>query len=431
MDTFTYNDPNWGNLINTDSDRIINGQDKQPERIDGIRTYTDGERCILHWYYTSHIKPFLDKIKEAKTRMEIATKQGLYLLKLQDVLTAKQKDEEKKLKVKTEQLDNEIQEEKNKLPSTLQHNQEKRQAKAEKKENTKQNFKKIMTFMLVGFLIEALAFIATKSFQNETLGWDVITTRLLFLLGIYLESAYLYVKYIKTRNKVAKAFVALSILASAACLMHVIAAAVINDVTAVSENLYFGLEQLTSETESEETSTGLITKLLAQPGLIEFLFSSLLCFCEIIITLDVTPSKKGIRSNPTTNEEAISQGPNYDQLGIKMTLEHIESLTREKDEIRQKAQQDKERLAKQIDRIKEMLKATENQQNEASKELDKNLTDFESSTFLVWEKINGHDRLLQKEYAFRSKGKTTQKLVLEPVTQKDIETYYLSKHNNQ
>lgn len=431
MDTFTHNDPNWGNLIKTDSDRIINGQDKQPERIDGIRTFTDGERCILHWYYTSHIKPYLDKTKEAKTRMEIAAQQGRYLVKLQNALTEKQKDEEKKLKEKTEQLDNEIQEEKSKLPSTIQYNQEGKQAKAEKKENTKQNFKKIMTFMLVGFLIEALAFIATKSFQNETLGWDVITTRLLFLLGIYLESAYLYVKYIKTRSKVVKAFVALSILASAACLLHVIAAALINDVPDVTENLYFGLEQLTAETGGEELSTGLFTKLLSHPGLIEFIFSSLLCFCEIIITLDVTPSKKGVLSNTTTNEKAISREPKYDQLETKMILEHIESLTREKDECRQKDEQDKERHAKQSDRIKEMLKEAENQQNEALKEMDKNLTDFESSTFLVWEKINGHDRLLQKECAFRNKGKMTQELVWEPVTQKDIETYYLSKHNNQ
>lgn len=434
MDTFTNNAPNWGNLVDTDSENIISGHEQSPKRIDGVRTFTDGERFILHWYYTTHIKPFLDRIKEAKLQMNIAAKQGQYLVKLQDLFSAKQKDDEKKVKEEIDQIEAEIQEEKSKLPADYQFDKEEKKAKAERKKVTWQNTKKIAAFMLVGFLIEALTFIATKSFQNETLGWDIIMTRLLFLFGIYMESAYLYIKYIKTRSKAVMVFVALSILASAACLLHVIAAALINDVPSTAENLNFGLEQLTAGSGNEETTTGLISKFLSHVGLPEFIFSSVLCFGEIIF--DVTSIKKetSTKTSPKneekSNQEASIQDPDYTQLAISKTLEHIERLTREKNDKYLKLEQNSVRNAKTMDKIKEMLGAAEKRQNEASKECDKCVADFEASTFLVWDKINGHDRLLIKECAFRSKGKTSQNLAFEPVSQKDIETYYLSKLNN-
>lgn len=421
MDTSTHKAPNLLELAKMDARKIMEGTGNLPKRIGGVRTFTEAEKRILLFYYIILIKPILDKIDEAKRKRKQAAETGKRL-----VLKAEQLQNES-TQIDIQRIQKEIEEEKSKLPSSLQTNGTDEQAKTEKKKETRQNLKKIMAFMLVGFLIEALAFIATKSFQNETLGWDVITTRLLFLLGIYLESAYLYIRYIKTRNKVVKGFVALSILASAACLLHVIAAALLNDVSETSTTVNYGLQQLAEATNSSDTSTGWGTKFLSYPGLVEFVFSSLLCFGEIILNLDITKTKNEECEDSSTKEETYYLEPDFNQLSNEQTLEHIEELERQKD-IAKKIMSDQ---TDQNDSIIAKCEEAKSNGIDAKKIEDELLEEIVLRFLDILEVINCYGQIRKQELDYRNKGKPSPDYIVEPIYYEDVVSFNISQHESK
>ena len=293
---------------------------------------------------------------------------------------------------------------------------------APKKKEKKRKVNGLFSFLLVAFIAEFVAFLATFNLQQENLSTDAIWWRLAYIGVIYVYTIILYLKYVKTRVPTVKGLLIGCILLGFVCLLHAIAVTFLNLDTITNTNTGYDLTQINPvETES---NTSILSNLISKPGLAEFLIATLLVFVGEIVTIDSRKKEAAETTAETyslTSEELISD--DFGTATRQSAAHHLAILKEKRAKLLERCNNRTAAYEEYVNSINAQLEANELKMEQAQTDLDKNQQEMESLLDKVVSDLANYRKLLLNELAFRL-GVEESSFKYEPATKADVKAYY-------
>lgn len=411
---------------NNDCCAILAGS-KAPYR-DAIslrRVFTSGE--------VETIRPLIPQIKEHKSGIDEAEKQVQIEDANSKVLIDKftedtnayeeanqaDKDELTKLKQRREQ-------EEKKLhalttnPDGGQDNDGKQNKPIPPQKRSNSNLKRFAGFMLVAFVAELVAFIATISLQRENLSMSAIYTRIGFIAVIYVYTGILYHRYTKSRLASVKALLIGCIMMSLVSLLHVVAVSYLNLDATTSDTMEFSLSAL-EEVETHDTPS-IITSILYSPGLIEFIISTILVFAGETLTIDDKKKAPTQAPETTTPLQNTLKPIDFTQALIESIRRHIEKIDMEIAQLKKRMEQRNAEFDIYTAEFTTQLQECQKKKAAAEKALTIHQEQLDHIIDQAYYMLESYRTLVVSELAFNL-GVAPDTITYEPATKDDIKNY--------
>lgn len=404
--------------VSEDVNQIISGGAQLPSRdASGKRFFNQGELKVLRTL-ESKVRQMLNSIKKALNELKIgeATRKmlGNELEKAtMEYAREQQADEAELAKVNAqiEQLEQEI-------ASRRQTNYD----EAPKQEVKKRKMNGLLSFLLVAFIAEFVAFFATFNLQQENLSTDAIWWRLVYIGVIYVYTIILYIKYVKVRTVAVKGLLVGCILLGFICLLHAMAVTFLNLDVVNATSAGFDLNQI--ESIEEEANKGVLFDLISKPGLLEFLVATLLVFIGEIVTID---GKKGVETKTTVETGTMPlsemEAIDFEAIAKQNTFQHITILKEKQTKLFDRCNKRTAEFNERVNAINEQLEANEQKMELAKMELEKYRLEMDALFDRVLSDLANYRKLLLKDLAFRL-GTDTTSFKYELVTKEDVLAYY-------
>lgn len=417
MNTTSTNNPIMA-AVGEDVNQMITGGDQFPSRdASGNRFYNHGENRILR-IFEPKVRLIQSAITKALKELEIgeATRKilGAELQAAQEKYEKDQHADEKELadfNNKIEMAEMEI------APMSLSVKDD-----APKNKDKKRKPKGLFSFLLVAFIAEFVAFLATFNLQQENLSTDVIWWRMAYIGVIYVYTIILYLKYVKTRVLAVKGLLIGCILMGFVCLLHAIAVTFLNLDAITTTNAGYDLTQI--DPAVTETNTSILDNLITKPGLAEFLIATLLVFIGEIVTID---SKK--KEETETIDESVNM---LSEDTIVIDIEDIDKhnaarrlaiLKERRVKLLERCNKRTALFKEQVDNINAQLEANEQKMEQAQSELDKNQQEMEALLDKAVSDLAKYRKLLLNELAFKLAVEVSS-FKYESATKADVKAYY-------
>lgn len=404
--------------VSEDVNQIISGGAQLPSRdASGKRFFNQGELKVLRTL-ESKVRQMLNSIKKALNELKIgeATRKmlGNELEKAtMEYAREQQADEAELAKVNAqiEQLEQEI-------ASRRQTNYD----EAPKQEVKKRKMNGLLSFLLVAFIAEFVAFFATFNLQQENLSTDAIWWRLVYIGVIYVYTIILYIKYVKVRTVAVKGLLVGCILLGFICLLHAMAVTFLNLDVVNATSAGFDLNQI--ESIEEEANKGVLFDLISKPGLLEFLVATLLVFIGEIVTID---GKKGVETKTTVETGTMPlsemEAIDFEAIARQNTFQHITILKEKQTKLSDRCNKRTAEFNERVNAINAQLEANEQKMELAKMELEKYRLEMDALFDRVLSDLANYRKLLLKDLAFRL-GTDTTSFKYELVTKEDVLAYY-------
>lgn len=404
--------------VSEDVNQIISGGAQLPSRdASGKRFFNQGELKVLRTL-ESKVRQMLNSIKKALNELKIgeATRKmlGNELEKAtMEYAREQQADEAELAKVNAqiEQLEQEI-------ASRRQTNYD----EAPKQEVKKRKMNGLLSFLLVAFIAEFVAFFATFNLQQENLSTDAIWWRLVYIGVIYVYTIILYIKYVKVRTVAVKGLLVGCILLGFICLLHAMAVTFLNLDVVNATSAGFDLNQI--ESIEEEANKGVLFDLISKPGLLEFLVATLLVFIGEIVTID---GKKGVETKTTVETGTMPlsemEAIDFEAIAQQNTFQHITILKEKQTKLSDRCNKRTAEFNERVNAINAQLEANEQKMELAKMELEKYRLEMDALFDRVLSDLANYRKLLLKDLAFRL-GTDTTSFKYELVTKEDVLAYY-------
>lgn len=293
---------------------------------------------------------------------------------------------------------------------------------APKKKEKKRKANGLLSFLLVAFIAEFVAFLATFNLQQENLSTDAIWWRLAYIGVIYVYTIILYLKYVKTRIPAIKGLLIGCILLGFVCLLHAIAVTFLNLDVVTTTSTGYDLTQI--DPVETESNTSILFNLISKPGLAEFLIATLLIFVGEIVTID---SKK--KEAAETNDETYSMPSEAlisDDFGAatrQIAAHHLAILKEKRAKLLERCNNRTAAYEEYVNSINAQLEANELKMEQAQTDLDKNQQEMETLLDKVISDLANYRKLLLNELAFRLDVEESS-FNYEPATKEDVKAYY-------
>lgn len=291
-----------------------------------------------------------------------------------------------------------------------------------KKKEKKRKANGLLSFLLVAFIAEFVAFLATFNLQQENLSTDAIWWRLAYIGVIYVYTIILYLKYVKTRIPAIKGLLIGCILLGFVCLLHAIAVTFLNLDVVTTTSTGYDLTQI--DPVETESNTSILFNLISKPGLAEFLIATLLIFVGEIVTID---SKK--KEAAETNDEKSSMPSEAlisDDFGAatrQIAAHHLAILKEKRAKLLERCNNRTAAYEEYVNSINAQLEANELKMEQAQTDLDKNQQEMETLLDKVVSDLANYRKLLLNELAFRLDVEESS-FKYEPATKEDVKAYY-------
>ncbi len=293
---------------------------------------------------------------------------------------------------------------------------------APKNKDMKRKPKGLLSFLLVAFIAEFVAFLATFNLQQENLSTDAIWWRLAYIGVIYVYTIILYMKYVKTRVLTVKGLLIGCILLGFVCLLHAIAVTFLDLDVVTTTSAGYDLTQI--DPVVTESNTSILSNLITKPGLVEFLVATLLVFVGEIVTID---GKKKEEAETTTEPVNI---PSEDTITIDIegidkinAAQHLAILKERQAKLLERCNNRTALFEEQVERISAQLEANEQKMEQAQADLDKNQQEMEALLDKVASELAKYRKLLLNELAFKLAVEVSS-FKYEPATKADVKAYY-------
>lgn len=291
-----------------------------------------------------------------------------------------------------------------------------------KKKEKKRKANGLLSFLLVAFIAEFVAFLATFNLQQENLSTDAIWWRLAYIGVIYVYTIILYLKYVKTRIPAIKGLLIGCILLGFVCLLHAIAVTFLNLDVVTTTSTGYDLTQI--DPVETKSNTSILSNLISKPGLVEFLIATLLIFVGEIVTID---SKK--KEAAETNDETSSMPSEAlisDDFGAatrQIAAHHLAILKEKRAKLLERCNNRTAAYEEYVNSINAQLEANELKMEQAQTDLDKNQQEMETLLDKVISDLANYRKLLLNELAFRLDVEESS-FNYEPATKEDVKAYY-------
>jgi len=416
MNTTTTNNPIMV-AVGEDVNQIITGGNQLPSRdSSGNRFYNHGENRVLRIY-----EPKVSLIQNAITK---ALKELKIVEATRKILGAELQSAQEKYEKDQHTDENELVDYNNRIetaemeiaPMPILAEDEPPKKKAKKKANG------LLSFLLVAFIAEFVAFLATFNLQQENLSTDAIWWRLAYIGVIYVYTIILYLKYVKTRVPAVKVLLIGCILMGFICLIHAIAITFLNLDVAATPGSGFDLAQI--EPNETEANTSILSNLISKPGLVEFLVATLLVFVGEIVTID--GKKKDATETTVIASSSLSEELIFTDFGTAVqqsAAHHLAILKERRAKLLERCNKRTTAFEAYVDSINAQLEANELKMEQAQTDLDKNQQVMETLLDKVVSDLSNYRKLLLNELAFRLAVEVSS-FKYEPTTKADVKAYY-------
>lgn len=407
------------NDVNKDVNQIITGVTQLPWRDGSGKRFFNliVENRIIRFYENtvSQLQKAINKTLGEQTIGEITRHMlSTELQKATDKYTEDQQADESKLA----DIDSQLEKLEQEVASTPTHVED----DVPKNKDKKRKSKGLLSFLLVAFIAEFVAFLATFNLQQENLSTEAIWWRLAYIGVIYVYTIILYLKYVKTRILVIKGLLIGCILLGFVCLLHAIAVTFLNLDVVTTASASFDLNQI-EPIEAEDTSD-ILSNLISRPGLVEFLCATLLVFTGEIVTID---SKKTEVSEDITETISISTDElgsfNFDEANRQITLQHIAILKGKRSKLLERCNKRTKEFNNYVNSINAQREANEQKMEQAQTDLDKYQQEKETLLDKVVSDLAGYRTHLLEKLAFRLAVEKSS-FKYEPATKSDVKVYY-------
>lgn len=404
--------------VSEDVSQTITGGSQLPSRdATGKRFFNLGENKILR-IFEPKVCQIQNAIKKALKELEIGEAMrkilGTELQAAQEKYEKDQREDEKQLADLDHQIENsEI--EISLVPLHVENDTPK-----EKDKKTKS--KGLLSFLLVAFVAEFVAFLATFNLQQENLSTDAIWWRLAYIGVIYLYTIILYLKYVKTRVLAVKGLLVGCILLGFVCLIHAIAVTFLNLDTVTTTSLGYDLAQI--DPVVVETNPSILTHLITKPGLAEFLVATLLVFVGEIVTIDGKKKKETETTDKTVNiqtEDTITI--DIDDIMKQTDTQHLYILKVRRAKLLERCNNRTALFEERVESINAQLEANEQKMEQTQADIDKCQQEMEVLLDKVVSDLSNYRRLLLNELAFRL-AVDVSSFKYEPATKADVKDHY-------
>lgn len=407
--------------IGEDSNRFITGGAELPSRDNyGRRSFNVGETKLLQ-LHEPKMRQIQNDLKRSQKELRIgeATHKilGVELDRLTSTFAIEQKEDEaeyERVNSQLEQMD---------LASTTSTTKGLISEEKSQRTNKKIKANGLISFLLVAFIAECVAFLATFNLQQENLSTDAIWWRLAYIGVIYVYTIILYLRYVKTRNNTIKGLLVGCILLGFVCLLHAIAVSFLNcDVVSTTNNSEFSLNQL--DTVEAETNASLLSVLISKPGLGEFLLATLLVFVGEIVVIDdgnrkeITETSSEIVSAPL-EESSLVDFRKASQENLNL---HFSVLKDRKIKLGERLNQRIAEFNNHVNGIKAKLEDNEQKMELAKNECEKDQYEMDQLLDTVVLDLANYRNLLLEDIAFRL-GKEKRSFKYEPATKEDVRVH--------
>lgn len=404
--------------VGEDASQTITGGTQLPSRdASGNRFYNIGENRVFR-IFEPKVRLIQNAIKKALKELGIgeATRKilGAELQAAQKKYETEQRADEEKLPKLDEQIETAEMEV---APMPLPVEDE-----APKKKEKKRKVNGLFSFLLVAFIAEFVAFLATFNLQQENLSTDAIWWRLAYIGVIYVYTIILYLKYVKTRVLAVKGLLIGCILLGFVCLLHAIAVTFLNLDIVTTTSTGYDLTQINPvETEN---NISILSNLISKPGLAEFLVATMLVFVGEIVTID-SKRKEAVETTDETSslpsEELI-----FDDFGTatrQSAAQHLAILKEKRAKLLERCNNRTAAYEEYVNSINAQLEANELKMEQAQTDLDKNQQEMGTLLDKVVSDLANYRKLLLNELAFRLAVEVSS-FTYEPATKADVKAYY-------
>ena len=415
MNTTTTNNPIMA-AVGEDVNQMITGDEQLPLRdASGNRLFNLGENRILG-IFEPLVRKIQNAIKKAQKELGIgeATRKilGTELQAAQEKYEKDQHVDENELAELNDYIEK-TELEVNQMPLSVNND-------ASKKKDKKMNG--LLSFLLVAFIAEFVAFLATFNLQQENLSTDAIWWRLAYIGVIYVYTIILYLKYVKTRVPAVKGLLIGCILMGFICLLHAIAVTFLNLDVVTTTSAGYDLTQI--EPVDTETDTSILSNLISKPGLAEFLIATLLVFVGEIVTID--GKKKEAVETPAETTSLSSEEPitiDLEAAAQQNASRHLAILKERRAKLLERCNKRTAAFEEYVNSINAQLEANELKMEQAQTDLDKNQQEMETLLEKVVSDLANYRKLLLNELAFRLAVEVSS-FKYEPATKADVKAYY-------
>lgn len=399
-----------------DVSQIIAGNAPLPSRdATGRRFFNLGENIILR-NFEPKARQIQNAIKKALKELKICESTRAILCNQlqaeQEEYEKKQHEDEKELA----DLDGQIEKAEIEVASMPLHVENDTLNKKDKKSKPKG----LLSFLLVAFVAEFVAFFATFNLQQENLSTDVIWWRLAYIGVIYLYTIILYLKYVKTRVLAVKGLLVGCILLGFVCLIHAIAMTFLNLDIVTAASAGYDLTQIDSVVT--ETNPSILTNLIVKPGLAEFLVATLLVFIGEIVTIDGKKMKETEVATETVDKQAEEPINIYD-IRKQNAARHLAILKERRVKLLERCNRRTALFGARVVSINAQLEANEQKMEQIQTDIDKNQQEMEFLLDKVVSDLADYRKLLLDELAFRLAAEVSS-FKYEPASKADVKAYY-------
>jgi hypothetical protein len=404
--------------VGEDVNQMITGGDQFPSRdASGNRDFNHGENRILRIYETK-VRLIQNAITKALKELGIGEAArkilGAELQAAQEKYEKDQHTDEKELadfNNKIEMAEMEV------APMSLSVEED-----APKNKDKKRKPKGLLSFLLVAFIAEFVAFLATFNLQQENLSTDAIWWRMAYIGVIYVYTIILYLKYVKTRVLAVKGLLVGCILLGFFCLLHAVAVTFLNLDTVTTTNAGYDLTQI--DPAVTETNTSILTNLITKPGLAEFLVATLLVFIGEIVTIDGKKKEETETADESVNmlsEDTIAI--DIDNIDKHNAARRLAILKERRAKLLERCNKRTTLFNELVDNINAQLEANEKKMEQAQTELDKHQQEMEALLDKAVSDLAKYRKLLMNELAFKL-AVDMSSFKYEPATKADVKVYY-------
>lgn len=377
----------------------------------GVRSFTIGENRILQTFESKELE-IKNKIKESSNELEC---QKHTLKTYHDELNEKVekfKQDNREVQEEIEKVSSERKKIEEEVASSPLSGIDETPPKQQKIRKTNGLF----SFLLVAFIAEFVAFLATFKLQQENLSTDAIWLRGIYVFVIYIYTIILYIKYVKTHNKVVKGLLAGCFLLGFVCLLHAIAVTFLNlDVVSTTSAVY-DLNNI--EPIDTTISTSIISNLISRPGLAEFIIATMLVFLGEIVAIDDNKNT----SNNSIETSIQSQEPSIEDIyavGKQNAIRQI-AIYRDKEKKLYETGNKSTTMANDyVNSMSRQLEATTQKMKIASIQLEESKLEEDDLNNKKVSLIAEYDKLLASELAC-SLNVDVSTIKYEPATKDDI-----------
>lgn len=417
MNTTTSNNPIMA-AVGEDMNQMITGGDQLPSRdASGNRFYNHGENRILR-IYEPKVRLIQNAITKALKELGIgeATRKilGTELQAAQEKYEKDQHVDENELVELNDQIEK-TELEVNQMPLSVNNG-------VPPKKDKKRKMNGLLSFLLVAFIAEFVAFLATFNLQQENLSTDAIWWRLAYIGVIYVYTIILYLKYVKTRVLAVKGLLIGCILMGFICLLHAIAVTFLNLEVITTTSVGYDLTQI--KPVETETDSSILSNFISKPGLAEFLIATLLVFVGEIVTID--GKKEDAVETPAEKTSLSSEEPitiDFEAAALQNACRHLTILKERREKLLERCNKRTAAFKEYVNNINTQLEANELKVEQAQTDLDKNQQEMETLLDKVVSDLANYRKLLLNELAFRLAVEVSY-FKYEPATKADLKTYY-------